>query len=359
VTDVTNVQSPPASTDPWAEVLTILQPDGQLVTDGWVPEELTGESLGQLHGLMVRHRMLDRALLMLAAAGRIGPYVGGVGFEASVFGAGWTLGLQDWVFPAPGCAGIALLRGMTLDDYLAQVFANTLDPGQGRRLPGLIAAPAQQVASTSHDGAHHLLHAVGAARGMRVRESNGVALAFTTGRADACNEFLVACQLAHRESLPLVLFALRDIAVRPGPAGQITRRGQSAGMRTVRIDGHDVLAVYAVTRDAVAAARRGEGPTLIEATVSRPDPQPTHADADLPEPFLSRDPLRRLAVFARTKGTRRGLDNDSTTAVRAEWRAVMDDLIALAAVQDAPPLATMTHDVYAPTTASGMTEQER
>ena len=82
--------------------------------------------------------------------------------------------------------------------------------------------------------------------------------------------------------------------------------------------------------------------------MSQPDPQPTDRDSKLPGAFRLRDPLERLAVFARDLGGGGGLAGDQAVAVRAEWRAVMDDLIALASVQDAPSLASMTHDVYAP-----------
>jgi len=85
-------------------------------------------------------------------------------------------------------------------------------------------------------------------------------------------------------------------------AGEIWRRGEGFGLPGLRVDGNDVVAVYEATAAAAARARRGEGPTLIEALTYRVGAHSTADDAGRYRPagadpaWLARDPLQQLAA---------------------------------------------------------------
>jgi 2-oxoisovalerate dehydrogenase E1 component alpha subunit len=108
-------------------------------------------------------------------------------------------------------------------------------------------------------------------------------------------------------------------------------------MPGVRVDGNDLLAVYKVTREAVERARRGEGPTLIEAYTYRltghstsDDPRVYRQDAEV-EKWKALDPIPRLRAYL----TRRGLWDDAKDAA---WTREVEEQIknAVKAAEAAP-----------------------
>jgi 2-oxoisovalerate dehydrogenase E1 component alpha subunit len=126
-------------------------------------------------------------------------------------------------------------------------------------------------------------------------------------------------------------------------------KGAAYGVPGVRVDGNDIFAVVAVTRQAVARASRGEGPTLIEALTYRmgghstsDDPNRYRGDEQL-APWAARDPIERLRHYL-------GLHDAWDDAQEEAWRQDIDDRFkaAVAAAENAAPpaLETMFEDVY-------------
>lgn len=113
---------------------------------------------------------------------------------------------------------------------------------------------------------------------------------------------------------------------------EIFKKGAAFGMHGVEVDGMDVLAVYRVAKEAVARARAGEGPTLIEALTYRfrghsladPDELRAKEEKDF---WFARDPIKKLATYLLAQGL---VTQDELTALDREIQAVVDDSVEFA-----------------------------
>jgi 2-oxoisovalerate dehydrogenase E1 component alpha subunit len=125
-------------------------------------------------------------------------------------------------------------------------------------------------------------------------------------------------------------------------------RGKGFGIPSVRVDGNDVLACYAVTAEALERARSGGGPTIIEAVTYR---MGAHTTSDDPtkyrtsaeeESWALRDPILRMRAFLEGKGASAAFFDD----VDAEARAVADDIRERTVALGSIPVGTMFDHVY-------------
>ncbi|HKB16484.1 MAG TPA: thiamine pyrophosphate-dependent enzyme, partial [Planctomycetota bacterium] len=127
-------------------------------------------------------------------------------------------------------------------------------------------------------------------------------------------------------------------------------KGVAYGMPGVRVDGNDVLAVYRATKEAVDRARRGEGPTLIEALTYRmgshssSDDAARYRPAEEGEAWKAKDPIDR---FRRYLARRRAWSEDFESEVVGEASAEVQKAIEEAEATAPPPIETIFTDVYA------------
>jgi pyruvate dehydrogenase E1 component alpha subunit len=312
--------------------------DGAGLTDGEV-EGLGSEELIALHRQMVLMRTFDERAVVYQRQGRIGTYALYWGHEAIQVGAHAALRSEtDWVFPSYRESAIGLLRGMDAATVLAWWRghpAGWWNPVE-YRLGGISVPIASQVP-----------HAVGAAWGMKARGESGCALVFFGDGATSEGAFHEGINFAAVMDAPAVLlcsnngWAISTPYERQSRAASLADKAVGYGVPGVRVDGGDVLAVHEAVRDAVARARAGEGPTLVEAVHYRIAP---HGTAD--DPKLYRDENRAEAERAyeclgRFEGylRRRGLLDDALAAeLRAEaTQRVKDGMRAVEQLPDPDP----------------------
>jgi 2-oxoisovalerate dehydrogenase E1 component alpha subunit len=264
---------PPAH---WAgtEPQRILAPDGAPVGDtdvGLGPEELR-----ELLRWMVVARRLDRECIALQRQGELTVYPGFEGQEAAQLGSALALGPDDFVWPTFRELAVALQRGVDPVQYL-QYHRGTwhgapYDPRATRFGPICIPIATQ------------IAHAAGYARGQQLDGSDAVSIAYFGDGATSEGDFHEAANMAGVWRLPLVLFCQNNgwaisVPTAKQTAGEIWRRAEGYGFEGVRVDGNDVLAVYAATKRAVDTARAGGGPNLIEAMTYRIGAHSTADDA--------------------------------------------------------------------------------
>jgi len=320
----------------------IIASDGVLVQGAALPEELGPEALGELYGWMASQRVFDRAMLRLVEEGRLASYPAGIGQEGAVFGSGWALNAQDWLFPSLREHGLWRMRGATLDAVVAQAFGNTFDRSKGRQPPGHVGAPDQRVASTSPPLATHLLHAVGTARAIEREGSNAVVVVYLGAAATCEGDFHAACQHAASARLPVIFVCVRNAGTLGTPLSSRTRAATVAdrlrpyAVEAVRVDGADVAACFGATRDAVARARGGGGPSFVEAVTWRID----RLDDASPE-WRAFDPVQRLEAFLVRQGW---IEAEALREVEAAAAAEVDEVIAIMAAQERPDAATLYED---------------
>ncbi len=335
-------------------LLSVLREDGSV--DPALDPALPPEDLLFLFRKMLLLRALDEKAVSLQRSGRIGFYVPSTGQEASEIGSGFALADGDWIFPSYRDHGAALVRGYPLSTLVGQLFGNASDAMKGRQMPNHWCDRSINLVSVSSPVATQLSQAVGAAYAARLRQEKVAVIAFFGDGGSSTGAFHVAMNFAGVYRTPNVFFcsnnqyAISLPVSRQTASGSIAVKAAAYGFEGVRVDGNDPLAVYRVTRDALAKARAGGGPTLIESVTYRIGP---HSTADDPSRYRreeelaawkEKDPLRR---FARHLARLRILDEKGAEGLAEEAR----EEVARAAkdCEAATPVSpeTVVEDVYA------------
>jgi len=231
--------------------------------------ELDAPLLRDAYRAMLQMRALDAAATRLAADGTIGSYASTKGVEAAVIGAVAALGPEDMVAAGRRSAGAALHRGLPVAAFTAQLFGNADDLARGRRLPGCPAIPRalNVVPGSSHAGTQ-LPQAAGIAWAAKMQRKSTVALAFLDPQEVDAEDFHTGVNFAGVFHLPVVFVCVNDRPDSPMKTGEtVAIRALAYGIAGSRVDGTDLVAVWAHVRAAAERARRGQGATLVEAVV--------------------------------------------------------------------------------------------
>ena len=303
-----------------------------------------GLSPEQLRGLlrqMIVARRLDRECIALQRQGELTVYPGFEGQEAAQIGSAFALGPQDFIFPTFRELAAALVRGVDAVQYL-QYHRGTwhggpYDPRATRFGPICIPIATQ------------ITHAVGHALGQKLDGLDACTLAYFGDGSTSEGDFHEAANMAGVFGVPLVLFCQNNgwaisVPTWQQTVGEIWQRAQGYGFPGIRVDGNDVLAVYAATRDALARARAGDGPTLIEALTYRigahstaDDPGRYREDAEV-EFARAFDPIVRYRTWLLASGH---ADQAFVTSCEEEAEAFTMEVRAGVIATAAPPVEWM------------------
>jgi pyruvate dehydrogenase E1 component alpha subunit len=296
---------------------------------------------------MVLLRTYDERSVVFHRQGRIGTYAIFWGHEGMQAGSFHALGREDWIFPSYRESAIGLLRGMPPETVLSWWRghpAGWWDPRE------------YGVASITVPIGTHVPHAVGFAWGKKLRGEPACAIAYFGDGATSEGAFHEGANFAAVMCAPVILFCNNNGWAISTPLRAQTRAATLAdkaagyGMPAVRVDGGDVLAVYEATREALARARAGGGPTFIEAVTYRCAP---HATADDPSAYI--DPKRveaeranecvvRYDRYLRRLGL---LGDDLVESIAAEAKEAMRAGIAAAEALPEPDPGLVTRNAYA------------
>jgi pyruvate dehydrogenase E1 component alpha subunit len=308
--------------------------DGESVPDSEV-EGLDESDFLQLYRWLVLLRTYDERSVVYHRQGRIGTYAIFWNHEAMQAGSVYALEDEDWIFPSYRESAIGLLRGMPPSTVLSW----------WRGHPAGWWSPLDHhVASICVPIGTHVPHAAGLAWGKKLRGERACAIVYFGDGATSEGSFHEGANFAGVMRAPLVLFCNNNQWAISTPlsaqtaAETLADKAAGYGMPGVRVDGCDVLAVYEATRDAVARARAGDGPTFIEAVSYRTAP---HATADDPRAYVDLERVeeeKRRECVGRYEGylRRLGIFTDELAAeVKAEAVEAMRRGIAQAEAE--PP----------------------
>jgi 2-oxoisovalerate dehydrogenase E1 component alpha subunit len=232
-----------------------------------------------LHRRLVVGRRFNEQATTLARQGRLAVYPSSTGQEACQVGAATALRPTDWLFPTYRDTLAVHLRGTSATETLALLHGAT-HSGYDPRL--------QRTAPLCTPLATHLPHAVGLAHAARLRGEDTVALALAGDGATSEGDFHEALTFAGVLRAPVVFlvqnngFAISVPLVRQNAAPSLAHKAVGYGVNGRLVDGNDVLAVHQVLTEALAHARSGAGPVLVEAITYRIDP---HTNADDPRRY--------------------------------------------------------------------------
>jgi pyruvate dehydrogenase E1 component alpha subunit len=301
------------------EHLSILDADGNL--DVALEPALTPEELRRLHRAMVLGRRLDERMVRLQRQGRIGTFAPIKGQEAAQMGSVFTLRPSDWMVPSFRETAAMIWRGWSIEKLLL-FFSGRLEGGQPepeqRDLPVAIPVGTQ------------MSHAVGLAYAAQYRGDDSVVMAYCGDGATSEGDFHEALNFAGVWQVPVVFvvqnnqWAISVPVKKQTNSATIAQKALAYGLPGIQVDGNDVLAVYAASREAMERARAGDGPTLIEAVTYRLG---VHTTADDPTKYRSeeevkawerKDPLTRFAAYLEKRNIAiAGVDADVDAEIAA------------------------------------------
>jgi 2-oxoisovalerate dehydrogenase E1 component alpha subunit len=256
--------------------ISISNSNHQLSAENTVSEP-TPEQLQNFYYTMVLTRTLGARLRLLRHQGRINIVALADGHEATQVGSAGALRIGvDFIYTYYRDMGVAMAVGMRPHDFMAQAYAKATDPNsRGRILPGDLNYPAANLMAGGGPIATQLPQAAGTALASQIKGDDAVTIVYFGEGASSEGEFHETCNLAGIHKLPLILFCENNRYALSVPleqevaGGGIAPKAQGYGFPGVEVDGNDVVAVYQATCEAIERARRGEGPTLIEARLYR------------------------------------------------------------------------------------------
>jgi len=319
VSEMTDITAPtPAVGDGGPDMVQLLTPEGQRVANAAAAdyahyvEDLTDEEMRGLYRDLVLIRRVDTEATALQRQGELGIWASLLGQEAAQVGSGRAMKKQDYAFPTYREHGVAWCRGvdpLNLLGLFRGVNHGGWDPNEKNFHLYTIVIGAQTLHATGYAMGVQRDGAVGTGDADR----DAAVIAYfgdgATSQGDVSESFVFAAV----NNAPIVFFCQNNQWAISEPNDRQTRiplyqRARGFGFPGVRVDGNDVLAVYAVTKHALEEARSGQGPFLVEAWTYRmgahttsDDPTKYRVSAEV-EVWKLRDPIERLKAYLAHEG---------------------------------------------------------
>jgi pyruvate dehydrogenase E1 component alpha subunit len=279
----------------------MLNADGELLAEAPLDN---AEALRLLRAMLVA-RVYDRKGSALQKQGRLATYAPFEGQEAAQIGSVAALAPDDWLVATYRDPAAMWMQGYPME----LLYAGRTGHELGGRPPESV-----NVLPPSITVGGHMVHAVGLAWAERLRGSTRIALTLFGDGATSEGDFHEAMNFAGAFGVGCVFlcqnngWAISMATSQQTAAERIADKAIGYGMPGVQVDGNDIFAVYAATKQAVERARAGDGPSLIEAVTYRIGPHSSaddpnrYRDAELTESWRKRDPIDRLRRYLETQG---------------------------------------------------------
>lgn len=320
------------------------------------PPGLSGEALLGLFRRMVLARRFEETVNDLYMQGRIPSTLHlSIGQEASAVGVLSNLTPQDVVLSTHRPHGHALARGVSARAIMAELMAKATGSckGKGGSMHigdfGIGFVPAIAIVGGN------IPIAAGCALAQKMQKTGNVVVCFHGEGAANEGAWHEGLNMAALWDLPVVYVCENNLYAASTPfrlafrVESVAQRAAAYGIAGATVDGNDVLAVHRAAAEALARARRGEGPTLLECRTyrqcghSRSDPRNYRSRAE-EEEWLRRDPISTFAAWLLENEE---ADEAALAAQRAGVEAEIEDAIVFADASPSPEPADLYSDVYA------------
>lgn len=273
---------------------------------GDIIQDFDPKLLVELYEWMLRVRQYDSRLLKMQRQGRIGTYAPFRGQEAAQIGSAFALEKEDWIFPSYRDLAACLVHGMPLSQIIKFVKGHF---DGGKTPEGVNVFPVQIIIAAQ------TLHATGNAWASKLKGERKVTVSYFGDGATSEGDFHEALNFASVYQVPVIFFCQNNhwaisVPLEKQMASEtIAQKALAYGMKGIRVDGNDCLAVYKAMKESIESARSCGGPILIEAVTYRQGPHTTADDPtkyrsqDEVERWISRkDPIARLKTLLSTEG---------------------------------------------------------
>lgn len=277
----------------------ILDQDGNITNEKDLPE-LSREELLYLYKTMLYTRVIDDKALSYQRQGRMLTYAPNTGQEAAQIGSAYAMDKEDWLVPSFRELGALLVRGVPLEKIYLYWYGNEWGSHQEEGL---------KVLPTSVPIASQFQHATGIGMANNIKGENDAVVAYVGDGGTSHGDFHEALNFAAVFKAPVVFviqnnqFAISLARKKQTASATLAQKAIAYDMPGIVVDGNDIFAMYVATKEALDRAKRGDGPTLIEAYTYRlgahttsDDPTKYREDSEVEE-WRPKDPIIRFKNY--------------------------------------------------------------
>lgn len=335
-------------------------PNGKLVQPTKAKWEELGLSKSQLLAMyyeLVLARTLDERIWLLNRQGKTAFVISCAGQEATQVGFAHALQAgHDVVWPYYRNLALVMAMGMTPREVMLHQLSKAEDPSSGgRQMPSHFGLARLNIVSVSSPVATQLTQAAGSAYASKLKKDDKVSFTFVGDGGTSKGDFHEALNFASVHDLPVVFvvenngYAISVPISKQMHIQNIADRATAYGIPGVVVDGNDLLEVYRVAKEATDRARRGEGPTLVEAKTYRyrphssSDDDRTYRTKEEVDEWKLKDPITRFQLYLQEQGL---LSQEEDKTLRARAKQAVDEAQQYAEAAPLPSVDTIHRFVY-------------
>lgn len=300
-------------------------------------------------------RVLDERMIAAQRQGRISFYLSSLGEEAASIGSAAALQFEDMIMGQYREQGSLAFRGFTVEQFMNQLFSNAKDLGKGRQMPVHYGCAELNFMTISSPLGTQIPQATGYAFGQKQEGKGHCTLVYFGEGAASEGDFHAGLNMASVLKVPAIFFCRNNGYAISTPVNEqlagdgIAPRGVGYGMKTIRVDGNDILAVFAATQEARRLAVEENEPVLIEAMSYR---MAGHSTSDDPTGYRTRDeenawrdkcPLKRFRNYLLAKGW---INEEDADAQQQEVKEAVLAELKKAEQVPVPHIDEIINDVY-------------
>ncbi|XP_031259079.1 2-oxoisovalerate dehydrogenase subunit alpha 1, mitochondrial-like [Pistacia vera] len=344
----------------------VLDDNGEII-NGSDLELVSKEVAVKMYNDMVTLQMMDNIFYEAQRQGRISFYLTSMGEEGISIASAAALSTEDYILPQYREPGVLLWRGFTIQEFANQLFGNKADYGKGRQMPIHYGSNKHNYITISSPIATQLPQAVGVAYSLKMDKKDACVVTYTGDGGTSEGDFHAALNFAAVTDAPVVFICRNNgWAISTNVSEQfrsdgVVVKGQAYGVRSIRVDGNDALAVYSAIHSARKMAISEQRPVLVEALTYRVGHHSTSDDSTKYRPVdeieywkSARNPVNRFRNWVESNGW---WSDTEETELRSSLKKQLLQAIQAAEKTEKPPVSDLFSDVY-DVPPSNLREQE-
>ncbi|KGK00069.1 thiamine pyrophosphate-dependent dehydrogenase E1 component subunit alpha [Thalassotalea sp. ND16A] len=335
-------------------ILKILKQDGSVYKNADMPT-IDQEHATRIYHTLAFHRVLDERMVASQRQGRLSFYMTALGEEAAIVGSAAGLDDNDMIMAQYREQGALIYRGFSLENFMNQMFSNEKDLGKGRQMPIHYGSKELNYMTISSPLCTQVPQAAGYAYGQKLKGNKQCTICYIGEGASSEGDFHAGLNMAAVHKAPVIFFCRNNGYAISTPSTEqyagngIAARGVGYGIKTIRVDGNDLLAVLKATQEARDYVINENKPMLIEAMSYRLG---AHSTSDDPSGYRTReeeakyakhDPILRMKNWMLAQNW---WDEEQETVLFEDLREKILAAVKVAEVIDKPAIEELITDVY-------------